>query len=146
MVAAIWLVFALPFYYFFSAATFVISPNVLSLVPAVGALSLGVGALLAERESQRGLRLFLVPFALSEMLVAIAGFMPGQVRQGSADTALVQFVDGSLFVFMAIQIAVPTYLAYRLKGASAIAFAIFSVTYAAVAAFVASMTLRDTWL
>jgi hypothetical protein len=149
MANAIWLVVALPLWYLvaFVALAAPLAAGPLPLIPAAGTLSLGVGVFLAKRQPQRGLLLFLVPFGLSEALVALAGLMRGQAREGQTD-ALLHFVNGSMFVFIAFQATLCAYLVFRLRAArsSAIALAIFSMTYAAFAVFVAAMSFSDSWL
>lgn len=147
MANAIGLLVAVPLWYLLTVG-FPLAAGALTLVPAAGTLSLGLGVVLGAIRQRRDLLLFLLPFALSEILVGVAGAMRGQVRIGEADPALVDLVHGGLFIFMAVQVAISAYLVYLLKGArsSAIALAIFTVTYAAFAAFVATMSFSDTWL
>jgi hypothetical protein len=145
MANAFWLLVALPLWYFASVA----SPfTAVSLVPAVGALSLVIGLALSFFQRRRELLFFLIPLALSELLMIIAGAMRGQGHLGQASPVLVNFTNGGLFVFMAVQVAVSAYLLCLLKGArsAAAALAIFSVTYAAAAAFVAGMSFTDVWI
>jgi len=147
--AAVWLPIALPLWYLvaFLALAAPLAAGPLPLVPAAGTLSLGVGLFLAKRERQPELLLFLAPFALSEVLVTVAGLMRGLVREGQGSPALVQLVNAGLLVFVAVQIVVCACLIYRLRARSAaIALAIFSLTYAIFAAFVAGMAFSDSWL
>src|SRR5690349_10056557 len=136
MASALGLLVLLPFWFLLSiAAPF----GLLSLVPAVGLVSLGVGVVLGLRHPRRELLLFFIPFAVSEALVGVAGAMSGQVRVGFADPALVNLVNGGQFIFGAVQLAIAGCLIYLAKGArfAATALAIFSVAYAAFAIFVA---------
>ena len=141
MANAIWLLMALPSWYF-GAASNPFSGGALTLVPAVGALSLIVGTILGVIQRKRDLLWFLVLFALSEMLVVIAGVMRGQVRPMSGP------LNVWLYVFLGLQLVLSGYLIYRIKGArtSATALGVFSVTYAATATFVAAMSFTDSWL
>jgi hypothetical protein len=84
--------------------------------------------------------LFLIPFAFSQMFVAIAGALRGHLRGPSNGPPLL--------LFIAVQVVLVAYLVYRLGGArkSAAALAAFSLTYALFAAFVAGMSLSDDWL
>lgn len=138
---AIWLLTALPSWYFGAAST-PFSGGALTVVPAVGVLSLVVGTIMGVIQRRRALLWFLVLFALSEMLVVIAGLMRGQVRPMSAS------LNVWLYVFLGLQLALSGYLIYRIRGArtSATALSVFSVTYAATATFVAAMSFTDSWL
>lgn len=147
MANALWLLLALPLWYFASVAS-PFAAGALSLVPAIGTLSLVIGLVLAFVQRRRELLLFLFPLALSELLMIIAGAMRGQVHMGQASPALVNFANGGLFVFVAVQVAVSAYLFYLLKGArsAAAGLAIFSITYGVAAAFVAGMSFSDVWI
>ena len=138
---AIWLLAALPLWYF-SAVTVPFSAGALTVVPALGALSLAIGAVLGVIQRRRRLLLFVLPFAFSEILVAVAGVMRGHVPV-TGDAVL----NVGLLVFFAAQIAISGYLIYSIKGAraSAAALGVFSVSYAAFGVFVAAMSFTDNW-
>ena len=139
---AIWLLRVLPDWFLTTVAD-PFSAGALSLVPAVGTVSLAVGLIIAVIQRHRGLLLFLLPFLFSECLVALAGIMRGQV---SSDGATILQV--ALLAFLAIQVGICGYLTYRLKGArwAGTALSIFSIAYAAFSMFVATMSFTDTWL
>lgn len=136
---ALWLFFAVPDWYFSSFAN-PLSAGPLSLIPALGTFCLLVGITIGVVQRRSRLLLWLIPFALSQALVTIAGALRGQVGGPAANTALL--------IFIATQFLVGTYLVYSLKGVRvpAVALAIFSITYAMHAAFVAGMALSDQWL
>ena len=139
MDSALWLVLALPAWYF-ATLTSPFSAGALTLVPALGAISLAAGVVLAVKSRQRRLAIFLIPFAFSEVLVAVAGALRGQVDGFTANAILM--------TFLAMQVGFSGWLVYRLKGArtAASALAIFSITYALFGAFIAVMSFADTWL
>lgn len=139
MGSALWLLLALPEWYFSS----VLSPfeaGLLSLVPAAGVISFLVGTALAMRRRQRRMLFFVVPFVLSESFVAVAGALRGQVHGSAASL--------TLLAFFAFQVVFSCVLIYLIKGAraSASALAVFSITYAGFGAFIAGMSFSDTWL
>jgi hypothetical protein len=138
---AIWLITALPGWYLAAVAA-PFSAGALTLVPAIGSVSLAVGLILGAIQRRRGLLLFLIPLVLSEGLVAIAGLLRGQVPSDSV------LLEPSLLGFIAVQFAVAGYLIYRMRGAraAASAFSVFSVTYAAFGGFVAAMSFTDQWV
>ncbi|WP_333570998.1 hypothetical protein [Sphingomonas sp.] len=140
---AIWLFTALPTWYL-GAAMMPFSGGVLTLVPAIGLFAFAVGIVLCAIMRRRALLWFLALFAASELLVALAGIMRGEVRAVGSSTPL----SLGLNLFLGAQILASGYLIYRIKGARApaAALSVFSVTYAATAAFVASMSFSDSWL
>ena len=139
---AIWLLGALPSW-FFDRATHPFSAGALTLIPAIGLLSLALGVITGAIKRRRDLLWFLLPSALSQGLVAIAGIMRGQVPY-SGITALTV----GILTFMAAQFIICGYLIYRVKGArvSATALSVFSVTYATFSVFVAGMSFTDNWI
>lgn len=141
MANAIWLLLALPTWYF-GAATVPFSSGALTLVPAIGSLSLVLGVIIGSIQRRRELLWFLALFAMSELLVVIAGMMRGLVNPMSGA------LNVWLYVFLGFQCALAGYLIYRIKGAraSAAALGVFSFTYATAATFVAAMSFTDTWL
>ena len=140
MANAIWLLTALPSWYL-GAAMAPFSAGALTIVPAMGLVSLAVGVILGAIGRRRELLWFLALFAASELLVVIAGAMRGQVRPEGP-------LNAGLLLFLGAQLVVSGYLIYRMKGARAPASAlgVFSVTYAAAAVFVAGMSFTDNWL
>jgi hypothetical protein len=135
---AIWLFLAVPRWYFSS----VLNPfgaGILSLIPSLGILCLLLGVIFGFIQRQKKLLFFLFPLSASELLAVIAGFYRGKVTDGGGIWML-------LFIFAEILIA--GFLIYRLKGARVLAslLAIFCVTYALFASFVARMSFSDSWL
>ncbi len=84
--------------------------------------------------------MFLLLPVASQVLVVVAGFMRGSLREEANQPILL--------AFLLLQIAVAAYFVFRLNGArlSAAALAVFTVSYALFAAFVAAMAFSDTWL
>lgn len=136
---ALWLILALPQWYFSSLLT-PLAAGPLTLAPAVGALAFIAGVVDGVAIRQRRLFLFLIPFVFSEALVGIAGLLRGAAGGTASNFALV--------IFLVTQAALSGWLVYRVKGSRipAAALAIFTLTYAAFAAFVATMSFSDTWL
>ena len=136
---AVWLSFALPNWYF-SALLAPFSAGILTAIPALGIVGLTIGAVWGLMKRRRGLLMFLLLSAASQVLVVVAGFMRGSLRDG-ADQPI-------LLAFLLLQIVVAGFFVFRLKGARlpAAALAVFTVSYALFAAFVATMAFRDTWL
>lgn len=136
---AIWLLLVLPEWYF-SSVTMPLVAGPLSAIPAFGTICLVVGLVSGLIKRERRLALVIVPFAASELLVAIAGFWRGEVADGIGQSVLI--------VFMVLQVAFALYLIYRMEDArlAGIALALFSVTYALFAAFVSAMSFGDVWV
>lgn len=136
---AIWLILALP-EWFFSTVLMPLAAGPLTLIPAIGTVCLVVGIVLGAMKRKASLLLFLVPASLSELLVGVAGFLRGQMRGNPTDWLL-----GAFLIF---QFLLCGYLIWQAKGArvAAAPLAVFSVSYATFAAFVAAMAFNDTWL
>ena len=136
---ALWLLLALPSWYF-PLVLSLFDGDILTAIPALGfiALLIGGGKAFLRRDSR--LLLFVVPVLLSEGIVAVAGFMRGQLLAGGALVAVV--------VFLGIQTVLALYLIVRLRGArlAAVALSVFSLSYGAFAAFIAGMSFTDQWL
>jgi len=137
-----WLPLALPRWYI-DGATHPFAAGALTLLPAVGMVSLVLGVVLGALSRRSGLLWFVSLFVLSEALVAAAGLMRGQAPLGGST-----LLNVGLWTFLGVQLAVSGYLIYRTKGArlSAAALGLHSVAYAATASFVAAMSFTDTWL
>lgn len=135
---ALWLSLALPQWYF-SSLLMPLGAGALTLVPAIGGGALIVGILLGIRTRARPLLLFGVLALLSHVFVALAGLLRGTMR-GTDSSAIM--------IFALLQLAAATYLVYRADKARlpAILLAIFTVSYALFATFIAGMSLSDTWL
>jgi len=102
-----------------------------TLVPLLGAVCLGVGAFLGLRGGEKRLLLFLLSPALSGLLVAFAA-----VREGGLP---VSFEQSLLLGFLGVQILLVVFLVYRIREAraAAAALAVFCLTYAGFALFLA---------
>jgi len=134
---AIWLFLALPKWYF----TTILDPfgaGMLTAVPAVGVLCLALGLVLAIFHRSPRLWLFELPFLASEGFVVFAGWQRGQIP--SAGWLLLAFLGAQL----ALAVGLVAYAKRALMPA--IAFALFSMSYALFASFVAGMSLADNWL
>ncbi len=139
MTNAVWLLLALPLWYFVTLGD-PLGAGPLSAVPVFGTICLVAGLILGLSERPRRLFLFLIPATASELFVATAGAMRGQLPGESSHPALLLFIG--------FQVVFSGYLIYGLKGArwAAVALALFSVSYALFAAFVAAMAFSDRWL
>lgn len=117
-----------------------LSSDPLTLVPAVGLTGLVVGIALGAMKRNATLLLFIIPALLSELLVGVAGLFRGQMRGDPTD-----WLIGA---FLIVQLLLCSYLIWRAKGAriAAAPLAIFSMSYAAFATFIAMMAFNDTWL
>lgn len=136
---AIWLLLATPGWYF-STILAPLSAGLFTAIPALGVLCLLAGVVLSVIRRRKGTLLFLIPFAASQAFVGLAGAMRGQFRTDESGFVLLAFVTG--------QLVLAVYLVWRLKGARvpAVLLALFSLSYALFAAFVAGMALTDNWL
>lgn len=87
-----------------------------------------------------GLLIFLLLPLSSQVLVAVAGFMCGDVDNDTSEIVLSAFFWS--------HVAIAAYFVFRLKGARlpAVLLGLFSLSYAVFASFVASMSFSDVWL
>jgi hypothetical protein len=137
---AIWLFRALPDWFFSS----ILSPfqaGMLTSIPSAGTVCLAIGLALAIfGRRQPRLFAFVVPVLATQAFVAIAGFMRGQLTTDSA-TAVI-------YAFFAVQIVLAGILIYCATSAriAAAFLAIFSLSYAWFAGFVAGMAFTNQWL
>jgi hypothetical protein len=136
---AIWLFFALPTWYF-SSILAPFSAGMLSMIPAAGIICLLVGGVWGAVKRRLGLLIFLLLPLSSQVLVAVAGLMRGEVDSETSGVVLSAFFWS--------QLAVAAYFVFRLKGARlpAVLLGLFSLSYAVSASFVASMAFGDVWL
>ncbi len=136
---AFWLFFALP-KWFFSSILAPFSAGALTLIPVAGIVCLIIGIVLAVRLRAKSLWVFAFPALASQALVTIAGFMRGAFANSSSVLVL--------FAFLAIQLGLSSYLVYRFREARlpAILLAVFSLSYAFYASFIAGMAFTDDWL
>lgn len=139
MGSAIWLFFALPEWYF-STILAPFGAGVLTAIPAVGIVALAFGVIWGAARRQLGLLIFLSLPVASQVLVAVSGFMRGGLGDHESEVVL--------WTFLLLQAAAAGYFVFRLKGARlpASALAIFALSYAFFASFVASMAFSDVWL
>jgi hypothetical protein len=138
---AAWLTLALPQWYF-SAILDPLGAGPLSAIPAFGTVCLGIGVVLGFAAGGRSLLLFLIPAAITELFVAIAGVMRGLAPYDSHILSVV------LCLFVGLQVILAVYLIFALKGArlAGTALALFSITYAIFGAFIAGMSFTNDWL
>lgn len=100
---AIWLFTALPTW-FLSAVLSPFSAGAISLVPAMGAICLAIGIVLAVQRRAKALWVFIIPAVISQVFVAIAGFFRGAFISSSAAPILITFlvVQLLLSIFLVI--------------------------------------------
>ncbi|MDC7682990.1 hypothetical protein PQU92_06865 [Asticcacaulis sp. BYS171W] len=110
-----------------------------SLLVPIGLLTGLAGAVLAIRRKEKRALWLLFPFALSHVLVTVAGALRGQVKHGS---------EPVLYAFLCLQILLAVWFIFRLKGARLIAggLSLFNIGYAFMAFLIAAMALPDVWL
>ena len=126
--------------WFFSNLIDPFAVGVLSLVPFVGILCLAAGVALGIRKREKSLWKFGFPFLASQVLVAVAGFLRGEVDSSQSPIVLL--------TFMAVILGWSLFLVYKAKGARipALLLAVFTVSYASYASFVSWMSFSDTWM
>ncbi len=136
MGGALWLLGALPQWYF-STILQPLAAGPLSLVPALGTVCLLLGSLLGLGRRDLKLGLFLIPVALSQLLVGTAGALIGRIP-GDISNAL-------LLLFLGVQVLLAGWLVYILEDSrkAALALSFFSVSYALFAAFIAGMAFSN---
>ena len=136
---ALWLILALP-EWFFPSVLMPFAAGPLTLIPALGTVCLAIGIGLGVMKHKPALWLFLIPALFCEALVGIAGLFRGELRGSASEWALV--------AFLIFQLALCGYLVWRVRGArtAAVPLALFSLTYAMYAAFIASMAFSDSWM
>ena len=136
---AVWLFFALPQWYFITILA-PLSGGPLTLIPAIGVVSLILGVALGTKARRRLILLFALLAFASQIFVAIAGFFRGSLEDST--------VTPLLYAYLLIQVLAAAYLIYRIKGAraSAVLLAIFTTSYAAFACFISAMSLTNDWL
>ena len=143
---AIWLFVALPLW-FFSTLSNPFVAGVLSAIPFAGIVCLAVGAVIGVAKRQRQLLWFFASVALSQGYVAVAGLFRRMLKGDAGNTVFLLWNALSL-LFLGLQLATIISIVYRSKDAraAAILLALFCVTYALFAGFIAGMSVSDTWL
>lgn len=128
----------LPFWYLDAALNIPKEP--FGLIVSVGFICLLIGCIWGVVIREKRLSAFLLPFAASQIFVAISGFMQGKVAEPMASLVLLSFIT--------LQLAGAGYLIFTLKGARlpATLLAIFAMSYAAFAAFIAAMAFANDWI
>jgi hypothetical protein len=134
-----WLAFAGPAFYL-GAALQPFSAGYLSFIPLLGIVGLVIGIVVGCVQRKRVLFLFVFPFLLSEVFLTVGGLLRGQFLGTTWQTPSV--------IFAITQISAIVFVAYRGRKALVADFslALFSLTYALFAWFIAGMSLSDTWL
>ncbi|MEM1176480.1 MAG: hypothetical protein AAGA33_10070 [Pseudomonadota bacterium] len=136
---ALWLFVGLPQWFFLNLLEpLAVVP--LSVVPFIGIVCLAIGAVLGLRKRARSLWKFALPVLASHVLVAVSGLFRGAL-DGSQVPAVVA-------VFLAIILGWSSLLVFKAKGSRLAAgfLALFTLSYAAFAAFISGMSFTDTWL
>ena len=136
---ALWLLLVVPQWYFQSARAFIGEPDPLTSVPCLGAGALAAGLLLGIFRRDGTLFWALVPFLLTELLVAVAGFFRGGLPQGVGPLLLA-------FLFLVALVAGWTFYRARHSRLAASLLGLFGISYALFGAFVAGMAFSDNWL
>jgi hypothetical protein len=139
MANAVWLFLALPDWYF-TALLSPFSAGILTAIPSAGALCLLIGVIWGVVARRTDLLWFLLLVLGSHLFVAIAGLMRGALKDGGSEPVV--------YAFYAVELAGAFYLIWRSAGARVPAtfLAVFTISYAAFAGFIASMSFGDTWL
>lgn len=142
MTNAVWLLCALPYWYF-QVVMVILNPFIagwLSFIPALGIVCLGLGVALGLIRKQVKLLLYLIPFLACEILVFVSGLCRGMRPADGAEPLQ--------WLFLITYCAGVIYLIYLLKGMrlAATLLTVFSITYALFASFVSVMSLKDCWL
>jgi hypothetical protein len=139
---AIWLFWDVPFEYF-STIVSPFSTDLLTIVPVLGILSLAIGVVAGIAKREKRLLLFLLLPAASQILLVAAGFARGAFKHNPSPGP-----PWIIWASILLQFLAAAYLVWRLKGARApaAAIAVFTSSYAFMAALVASMALADDWL
>ena len=137
MQTALWLFLMLPKWYF-SAIAAPFAAAYLSAGPALGTIALLVGVAWGVLKRRRELAAFVILPAASQGLMVVAGLLANRPA----------FASPAIWVFPLLQLVFGLYLIYRFEGARlpATALAVFSVTYASFATFLAGMAISGTWL
>jgi hypothetical protein len=127
---------ALPYWFF----QFPGSVDPITAVMYIGQISLVAGIFLMIWHRRWELLVFLIPVAICQALVAIAGFLRGQLS-GEITSPIQSAV-------LLLQLLIIGYLVYRSRGMrlAATFLGLFCVAYSLFAVFVAGMSFRDTWL
>jgi len=134
---AIWLIRVLPEWYF-SSVLDPLGAGLLTAIPAAGVICLILGLLLTTLRRSSRLWLFFLPFIASEAFVAFAGWQRGQIP--SAGWLILTFLGAQSVLIIGL-------IAHSKRALMpAVAFALFSLSYALFASFVAGMSLADDWL
>ncbi len=109
---AVWLFWAVPYWYF-STLLMPFGNGPLSEIPALGAVCLIIGAGWGIIKRKTSLLIFLLLIVASQALVVVAGFSHGLLR-GTTNQITLQTLLGT---FLLLQIVIAGYFVWRLKGA-----------------------------
>jgi hypothetical protein len=141
IVGAVWMLRMLVETYFLSFLKPFSDFFPLSLIGAVGTLALTVGVVACVRTGWRPLRLFALPVAFSVALIMLSSALWEQVRTD----ATINIITA---VFLGGQLLAALFLVWLLRRAwlAAVPLAIFSMTFAVFAMFIAAMALTGNWL
>jgi hypothetical protein len=133
------MLFGLPFTYF-STVMFPFAEGPLTAIPAFGTVYLVFGTIIGLFKRERRLLLYLIPFLLSHLLVAVSWSFWGQVSHGVS--------SWPLYVFVGLQIILVGFIIFVTREAwqASLPLAFFSITYSLAASFIAGMVLTNVWL
>lgn len=135
---ATWLFYALPAWYFESALN-PFSAGLLTLIPAIGGLCLFIGIIIGVWLRKPSLLWFFVSVVLSQAFVTLSGFFQGQLN----NSVLWPIPGFALLQLLAIVLSLCASASALLPAAL---IAIFCISYALYAWFIAAMSLTGTWL
>jgi hypothetical protein len=112
----------------------------LMFVATLGALCLIAGLVFMVRRPSRKLGWFAVPVLASELLVAASGFAPGRLSHVATNWVLGIFFWGL--------VAASAWWVFRARGhrPAAVALAVFGMSYAFFASFLAYMGFTGDWI
>ena len=135
---ALWLIFAVPEWYF-SCLARPFGGGLLTIIPAIGAFCLLVGLIIGLARPRWRLTIFLLPFFLTEILVAVSGFYRGKGGAAASYASDVAMLATVILSILGIYICKGTRI-------SACLLSVFSITYYLFGVFVATMSFSDDWL
>ena len=140
MAAAIWMIWAVPLWYFQVLGQLSRGYLGYSLPAWIGIAGLVLGMTIAVRKRETRLLWFLLSLLLTQVFVAASGLFRGQL-----DGAPLQW---GLSAFMFAQIGLIVFLVMRFKGArlAASGLGAFGLSYAWFASFFAAMSFADVWI
>lgn len=109
-------------------------------IPSAGAACLLIGVVWGVVARRADLLWFLLLALGSHLFVAFAGLMRGALKDAGSEPIV--------YAFYAVELLGAVYLIWRSAGARwpAVFLALFTISYAALSGFIASMSFTDRWL